>query len=211
MGVTALYDADVTLPVGGIWDLGAEVFDADDVPVAFAPPITIVPPSGAPVVLYPTAPDGDGRYSVTYTIALAGRHVATLVSTYGVTSFTAYGEAVTTAEGMPSLADLRGADPDRMDPDDLGYLGGNSFTDAQIQRALDAEAQAQRDVCRVSAVYPDSLREALLRRVKRNLAMAQLPLAVLQGDSESGEATTLPGRDPEVRRLEAPYRKLPIG
>jgi hypothetical protein len=46
--------------------------------------------------------------------------------------------------------------------------------------------------------------------VARNLAMRGLPVAVLRGDGEAGD-TILPGRDPEVRRFEAPYRRLKMG
>ena len=88
------------------------------------------------------------------------------------------------------------------------YLGADaaSWTDPELQGALDAEAAAQRKVCRIGDGYPPDLGEALKRRVARNLAMRGLPLAVLQGDAESG-SSTLPGRDPEVRRLETPYKK----
>lgn len=90
------------------------------------------------------------------------------------------------------------------------YLGdNNSWTDEEVQAALDAESAAQRAVCRVRGVYPADLREALLRRVARNLAMRRLPLAMPQGDAAAGGAV-LPGRDPEVRRLEAPYRRLTV-
>lgn len=210
MSVVALYDTDVTLLVGSIWDIGATVLDADGLPVAFAPPVTITPPSGPPAVLYPTDPSGIGQWRITYAITVPGRHVAVMLSSFGVLAFTAYGTEPVTAPLMPSLADLRGASPARDDPADLGYLGGNSWTDAEIQEALDAEAAAQRDICRIPADYPASLRESLLRRVSRNLAMRHLPLAVLQGDGETGDATRLTRWDPEIRRLEQPYRKLPL-
>ena len=59
-------------------------------------------------------------------------------------------------------------------------------------------------------LYPKDLRQALLRRVQRNLALRALPLAVLQGDAEAG-STILPGKDLEVRRLEGPFRRLLVG
>lgn len=83
------------------------------------------------------------------------------------------------------------------------------WTDPELQGALNAEQAAQARVCRVAS-YSDDLREALLRRVQRNLAMRALPLAVLQGDAEAGNSI-VPGRDPEVRRLEAPYRRVVLG
>ncbi|HEY0700300.1 MAG TPA: hypothetical protein VGD43_21155, partial [Micromonospora sp.] len=117
----------------------------------------------------------------------------------GVVDFAAYALGATTEAGMPNADDV------------VDYLGPISATLDEVQGALNAEAAAQRSICRVGAVYPADLREALLRRVARNLALRSLPLAVLQGDAEAGSNTVLPGRDPEVRRLEAPHRKLVIG
>lgn len=56
--------------------------------------------------------------------------------------------------------------------------------------------------------WPDDLREALIRRVARNLAMGALPLGV-QATEVGG--MVLGGKDPEVRRLEAPWRKVVMG
>lgn len=83
-------------------------------------------------------------------------------------------------------------------------------TDATIQGAIDAETSAQAGKCRIADPVPADLDEALKRRVVRNLAMRKLPLAMAQGDADSGPIM-LPGNDPEVRRLEAPYRKLVMG
>jgi hypothetical protein len=90
------------------------------------------------------------------------------------------------------------------------YLGNTSATQAQIADALAAETAAQAAVCRTGPLYPDDLGQALKRRVARNLALRGLPLAVLQGDAESGP-TVLPGRDVEVRRLEGPHRRTVVG
>ncbi len=89
---------------------------------------------------------------------------------------------------------------DRIDDDELGDV-------------LAAEIELQAKVCRIPAdptdppadAFPAALRQALFRRVARALAMKGIPLAVLQGDAEAG-ATYLPSNDPEVRRLERPYR-----
>lgn len=206
MSVTTLYDQDVTVLLGSTWNIGAVVVDDLGAAIEFAPPITITPPSGAPAVLYPTLSDeGIGEWSTAYTITLVGRHVAILVSTVGSLAFTAYGETVAPAP-LVTLADLRG---DR--ETDLGYLGHTSRTDADITVALAAETDNQRRVCRVPAVYPNDLKEALMRRVARNLAMRAMPLAVLRGDAEAGESVVLPVRDPEIRRLEGPWRRLPMG
>lgn len=99
--------------------------------------------------------------------------------------------------------------------DATAYLGpsGASWDEETISDALAAETAAQRGNCRVPAdpaLLPDDLREALLRRVAANLARRQLgPLPGLQGDAEV--STVVPARDPEVRRLEGPWRKLVFG
>lgn len=99
------------------------------------------------------------------------------------------------------------------DEDVEEYLAPTSYMIDEIGAALAAEKAAQAKRCRVpadDAEWPADLVEALCRRVARNLAMRNLPIAVLQGDAEVGN-TILPGRDPEVRRLEAPFRKLVMG
>lgn len=90
----------------------------------------------------------------------------------------------------------------------------DTVTYPQIQDALDAESAAQAK--KVS--YPDDsdvdgwadLDQALKRRVVRNLAMRALPLAI-QANVDMGIVARPGGRDPEVRRLEAPYPRLPAG
>jgi hypothetical protein len=98
----------------------------------------------------------------------------------------------------------------------------NTTRDTEIAGALATEILAQRNAVRAAAfgvdpeppgepvAYPADLAEAVCRRVARNLALRGIPLAVLQGDGETG-STVLPKNDPEVRRLEAPHRRLPIG
>lgn len=93
------------------------------------------------------------------------------------------------------------------------YLGETSATAAEIADAYAAEKDDQASRCKVpadDAAWPAGLAQALKRRVARNLALRGLPIAVLQGDSESGPMV-LPGSDPEVRRFEAPRRKRVFG
>lgn len=93
------------------------------------------------------------------------------------------------------------------------YLGDTSYTTDELTAALAAEKAAQAARCRVpadDASWPADLVEALCRRVARNLALRGIPLAVLQGDAEAGSLIP-PGRDPEVRRLEGPHRRVLIG
>jgi hypothetical protein len=95
----------------------------------------------------------------------------------------------------------------------LDVSGYRSYTDtseedAVIESAIAVEASAQAKVCRIGDPYPPDLLEALKRRVMRNLSMRGQPAIVLR--TENGVSFT-PTNDPEVRRLESPYRKLPIG
>lgn len=104
----------------------------------------------------------------------------------------------------------------------LGELDADAERKAVIAGALATEIIAQRNAVRASAfgtdpaspappvAYPADLAEAVCRRVARNLALRNVPLAVLQSDAEGGPLTT-PGKDPEIRRLEGPYRRLPSG
>lgn len=107
------------------------------------------------------------------------------------------------------------------DIDDVqSYLGDTSWTDTEVQAALDAELAAQQAVVRPGYFlaadedgvrdYPADLAEALKRRVARNLAMRGVPLSVNQGDADTAPAF-VPRTDPEIRRLEAPYRRLAVG
>lgn len=92
-------------------------------------------------------------------------------------------------------------------PEVKSYLGTSSASDAAVRLALEAETATQARVCRVDP-YSADLGNALMRRVARNLAMKNVPLGVQM--DELG-AVRLGSTDPEVRRLEAPYRRLVIG
>jgi hypothetical protein len=99
------------------------------------------------------------------------------------------------------------------DADDVAaYLGpaAPSWDEDTIGAVLAAETAAQARSCRIPGPMPGDLREALLRRCAANLARRQLgPLPGPQGDSET--PTIVPARDPEVRRLEGPWRTLVFG
>lgn len=79
-------------------------------------------------------------------------------------------------------------------------------TEDGIAEAYLAEVTVQAGRCNVEP-YNDALAEALCRRVSRNLAMRNLPLGVVM--DEAG-ATRIGSTDPEVRRLEARYLKVPV-
>lgn len=92
------------------------------------------------------------------------------------------------------------------------YLGdGASFSDDDIDSALAAETEAQALAVKVPAEYPDVLAEALCRRVARNLAMRAIPLGYQTLLNEGAVGSTRIGQDWEIRRLEAPYRRLAVG
>lgn len=184
------------LAVGARWDIAVH---ADALPT-----VVITLPDGStssPEVTQDTRWGEPGcRYQASYTVATVGRHLAHVATADDAVDFAVYVAGPTSVNGMP-------------DADALAhYLRDDaaSWETEDLDDALAVEAAAQRSVCRVGAIYPDDLRGALLRRAQRNLAMRALPLAIPQGDADAG-ATILPGRDPEVRRLEAPHRKLTIG
>lgn len=191
MVMRATTPTSALLSVGQLWRIGVET--DDDVTVA----VTL--PDGTPAS--PTAErTPDLSWLAGYTVTTTGRHIAHVSTTTDAVDFAVYVAGPITAEGMPTTDDV------------ADYMRENaaSWDVDDLQDALDAEAASQRSRCRVPAVYPADLRQALLRRVQRNLAMRGLPLAVPAGDADSGPVI-LPGRDPEVRRFEAPHRKLVFG
>lgn len=128
-----------------------------------------------------------------------GRHTATAShAEHGAVSWVAEVVDVVPNADMPSVTTCN------------NYMGDHSYTDDDVQDALDTERAAQFKVCRVPAAYPADLRGALHRRVQRNLAMRALALAVRE--TQDGESSVIvPGNDPEVRRLEKPWRRRPFG
>lgn len=94
--------------------------------------------------------------------------------------------------------------------DDLrDYLGDTSVSEDGLRDALAAERAAQAARCRVEP-YTADLRQALLRRVARNLAARSVPVASFTSFDGGATSTRVPGRDPEVSRLEGPHRRRPI-
>lgn len=82
----------------------------------------------------------------------------------------------------------------------------------EIANALAAEIAAQGRVVSYPPGGSPDLDEALKRRVVRNLAMRSLTLAVVPGNLDTGAGPVRPSlMDPEVRRLERPYPRLPSG
>lgn len=184
--------------VGEQWFLSMTTFDADGFATsAVAPVVTITRPDASTTVVTP-ADHGVGQWTAVYVLAALGRHTVAVSTPEDVAVAAVYAYGPTSETGMPTAGDC------------AVYMKSSSYTTAEIQDALDAERAAQRSKCGERQPYPADLRQALLRRVQRNLAMRKLPLAVNFGDADGG-STILPGRDPEVRRLENPYRRLVIG
>lgn len=196
---------DVALVLGALWRIEVEVRDVNGyLTSSDAPAVVVTIPAGSTTNPTFTAVS-TGRYRALYTVGSAGRYIAHVTTSDDAINLSAYVETTVAATGMPTVDDLLGPGGDG-----TGYLRQTSATDEQVQDALNAEAAAQRAVCRIGAIYPADLRQALMRRVARNLAMRGIPLAVPVGDVDTTPGI-LPGRDPEVRRLEGPYRKLVVG
>lgn len=192
--------ASARATIGAAWVLVWWMLDADGLPTnAETPTATVTRPDGSTSVLTPVF-GTDLGWTAAYTTAAAGRHLVHIVSLADAADAALWVDAVLTEEGMPTVDDA------------IVYLGSrmSGWTRAQVQSAYNAERGNQRDKCGERAAYPDQLREALFRRIARNLAMRNLPLAVAVGDADVGPSI-LPGNDPEVRRLEAPYRRLSVG
>lgn len=195
-------DSGVLLSLGGQWTLVVETRDANGyLSSQVTPTLLITLPDGSTAA--PVFAAWPGRFAcwyATYTPAVAGRFLAHASTPEDAVDAAAYVAGPTANTGLPDVNAL------------ARYLKGvaASWSTVELQEELDAETSAQRAVVGVWAVYPPDLRKALLRRVQRALAMRALPLAVNQGDADGG-ATILPGRDPVVRNLENPYRRLSVG
>lgn len=106
--------------------------------------------------------------------------------------------------------------------DDLiAYLGDSAvdrLPEGEVERVFAAELAQQQTRVKAryfeddGAIYSDDLLAALLRRCDRHLAMRKMPLAVMvPGDGTDSAPMRMSGRDPEITRLEAPYRRMVTG
>lgn len=102
----------------------------------------------------------------------------------------------------------------------LGTVGvstgvGTKYTDAVLNQVIAVEQAAQDHKCGAWASHTAAavtvLTEALCRRVQANLARRALPLGVIEQSGDAEGRAFLPSVDPEIRRLEAPYRKIRVG
>lgn len=192
--VAATTHTSVTRSEGEEWVIGVCVLGPDGLPTGTGPSIAVTSPTG--VATAPTAESVDGRWVARVVLDEPGRWVARVTAAGGgARDFTAWAGTIVPAAGMPDVDELS------------GFLRDHSYETADLERELASEAAAQRARCRVPADYPPDLRKALLRRAQRALAMNGLPYAMPQTDAENGPAV-LPMNDPEVRRLEMPYRRI---
>jgi hypothetical protein len=179
--------------------MDVKVADDDGCAGDVAPVITVTLPDAST-----TTPTVErvryGVYRGVYVPAVSvGRYTARAVADgYGVADFVALVSGTTANAGMPTVDDVR-------DYDTAESL--SSWTDEQIQGALDAETMDQFLRCRIPAAYGANLAEALKRRVVVNLQKRGHPLGMVQAQEGSSNTAYLATSDPEVRRLEGPYRK----
>jgi hypothetical protein len=196
MPLTSLTPTGSVLDVGDTWRPVVLVSDGTyGYATSGTVTATVTRPDGTTTAATVTSLPGPGLYAAAYVLAAAGRHTMSVSVSGTDTAAETFAVEAMASSTLPTLADVK------------TYLAGDagSWTDAEITDALTAETSAQARVCRVGAVYPPDLRQALLRRVQRNLAMRGL----LQ-EASNPEVGGLPARDPEVRRLEAPYRRLVV-
>lgn len=204
MTLTAIGNTQIDLATGQQWVIRVEA--------TALPTLVITLPDGeilAPAIEFEIDWDyvtaAYSTYVAYYVPVMAGRYIAAVAASDGGESvaFQAWAADVTSNVDLPDAADL---------DEYLGGAGEHSWSDAQLTNALNAEAAAQRRVCRIPAAYPDDLREALLRRASRNLYMRKQLTELPREDTDFPvPAQTPPGRDPEVRRLESPWRKVTMG
>jgi hypothetical protein len=191
--------------VGDAVTVAYETRDEDDVLVAAASVVLTVTKPDLTTETPTVTPTETGKYESPYLFAAGGRYRFRWVSTDPNTAETFVVDVTGAGSNYPVLQDVK------------NYLNSTQadlaarYSDAVLTEVLEAEKADQAKRCRIPANYPTDLREALLRRCQRNLAMRGLSLAVLQGDADTGSSTFLPGRDPEVRRLEAGWPKVVLG
>jgi hypothetical protein len=137
------------------------------------------------------------RYEAYVPTAAAGWYMA--VVTYGadVLNLACYADPVVAPGDRVTVADVE------------EFLRESSWTTEEVADALAAEEADQRARCYTAPVYPPSLFHALKRRAARALAMQTILLGVQ--DSADGFVSKVPRWDAEIRRYEAPYRRMVIG
>lgn len=195
MPATATTETADHRDVGDTWLLGVEVrndlepHELVNANVA----VTVTRPdtsTATPTVVQ----DEAGRYHAGYVLAAPGRHFAVAAVSGAVVDVVTFAVDAETPGGPPTLAAVK------------TYLGTSvsSWSDAEITSALAAEQADQAKICRVGAVFPADLSEALKRRVARNLFLRGLPA----GTQSAEGVISRVGLDSEIERLEGKYRRF---
>ena len=195
--IRSIYPSTVDRELGQLWQFAIESTEA--------PLITVTRPNGTTQNAPVTASAPYGLYVASFLLTLPGRHIATVsTASIGGLSLACYAIAITLNGGMPDAAAVA---------DWLEAAGGASYTTADIEKELAVEGAAQRRICDVPAAMPEELREALIRRTVRALFMRRQLTELPRSDGGDFDLAPIvpPGRDPEVRRLESPHRKLTMG
>lgn len=186
--------------VGDTTRLSWTVKDDSGNPVAPATAtLTITLPDGTtttPTLSNPST----GVYKYDYVNLAPGPHSA-LFKTTGTGTTVAEQDAWDTyaaAQSYVTLAEVK------------AYLGDTSIADGELNNIIAAEQAAQARKCRIDLYSPD-LKEALKRRVARNIAARNIPVAQFTSFEGGSTSTSVPRNDAEINRLEGPYRKLRVG
>jgi hypothetical protein len=143
-----------------------------------------------------------GLWSASYVLNAPGWHTATLTASGALVGVATFRVEALEVGAVPTLAEVQ---------DYLASSGPTTWTSAAVAGALAAELAAQGKACRIPAEYPPDLREALYRRVARNLAARAVKLGQWTAFDGGATVTKVPQKDPEVGRLEAPYRVFRVG
>lgn len=202
MPVTAVSPATGRLDVGATWLLAVEIRDdvtglLEDATVT----ATATRPDTTTSALAVTR-QSTGLFTAPYVLAAAGRHTAVVAVSGALVGVATFAVDALAVASPPTPTEVQAY---------LGSAGPTSFTLADITAALAAEQAAQAMACRVPAAFPADLREALCRRVARNLAARSVPVASFSSFEGGATSTRVPMRDAEIARLEGPYRRLVVG
>lgn len=189
--------------VGDTWRVLLAVTDLDGTaaePESVA--VTVTLPSGLAGTITATAEGITGLYWVATDVTAAGDHAVQITVTD-----TDFGDDVIVTGFTATSITSPGFEPATV----ITYLADStSATAAEVADALAAEVEAQKRVCRIPVPYPADLAQALKRRVARNLAARMVPVASFTAFEGGTTSARVPANDVEVRRLEAPHRRLPV-
>lgn len=96
----------------------------------------------------------------------------------------------------------------------LTTIGGSTlstkYSDAQLTLVINTEAELQARKLKPGA-YGDAITEALCRRVYVNLSRRSYALGLIEQGGDGDSRTFTMAVDQEIRRLEAPWRRLVVG